>query len=164
MGRHGIEIAQHRGQQLEQTVAQIAYVCHEHARVPIKLTALHKHLGKISFGFFGERLYLINAVLRRLAQLNVAISRLWSGGLDAQGEQLISLTDKSKSLLDVAYKGVLVLNHLVGRRHQQVRVGVESHDAMCGPCHAWCRVAVDGFGQDAVFRDVGQLLMNVIKV
>lgn len=94
------------------------YVYHEHARAPIRLTAFRKHLDKIFLGFSGKRLYLVNAVPRRFAQLNVAISGLRSGRLDTQGQQLISLTDENKPFLDVAYEGILVLNHLVGRCHQ----------------------------------------------
>ena len=69
-----------------------------------------------------------------------------------------------ESVVDVACESLLVEYGLVGRGDYDIGVGVDSCDAVCGPCGAGGGVAVYGFGQDMVVVHLGQLLVHQVEV
>ena len=60
----------------------------EYARVPVELATLHKHSGKVALRFLGKRFHLIYVGLAtQVAQLDISVAWLWSGGANAHCQQ-----------------------------------------------------------------------------
>lgn len=67
---------------------------HENARVPIKLIALHKNLGKFFGWLFYESLYLVKVSIFFIVYLDVSISRFRTMWLYAYGYQFVGMCGK----------------------------------------------------------------------
>ena len=78
-----LQVAQHLRENLLKSQNQVLGIGDEDARIPIELTTLHEHLGKIALRFLRKRLHLKHLRLAaQVAQLDVTVSWLRSCRLD----------------------------------------------------------------------------------
>ena len=53
---------------------------------------------------------------------------------------------------------------MVGRNNNDVGFGVDAHNAVCTPSHAWGSVAVYWFGKQLYVGELGQLLAHNVFI
>ena len=143
----------------------MARVRDKDSRVPVEFTTLHKHGGKLAFGFLRKRLDTENVGLAtRFAQLDIAIAWLRTGRTYAHSQQYVILGHVAETCLQTALELLFVHHHLVGRRNHDVGIGVDTLDAHISPCHAGGCITMDRLHQDTYVCQFGQLLLHQMQV
>ena len=164
VGARLVEVAQHRGEYLAEAFYAVAGVGDEQARVPEEFAAVHEHLREAALRLLRERLYTVQVGADRLSHLYVSVARFGACGLHSHGEQTVVRRHEVESVVDVACESLLVEYGLVGRGDYDIGVGVDSCDAVCGPCGAGGGVAVYGFGEHIVLAELWQLFRHDVGV
>ena len=134
----------------------------EDAGVPEKLAALHKHLCQLFVGLFGECLDFRDAVFNLvLADLDVAVARFRTVGLDAEGQQSAALARQEVEAFDHAVAECVFFEYqVVGWGDEHHRVGIDGADVVGCPGDTRCRVAAVGLKKYLVVGKVGELLFH----
>ena len=118
--------AKHHWQYLLQTLYQITHIGEKHTRVPVKLSTVDKHLGKLPVGFLCERLHLIQILdAGLLAQLDITVARLRSRRLHTHRNQTVAHVGKLKALHHTLLEDILLDHRLVARCHHNLSIRVD---------------------------------------
>ena len=102
------------GEQLSETFPECPDVAEHHTSVPVELTAVHKHLGKLALWFLCKRLHLVYlAVAVLCAQLYVSVARLRSCWRHTHHQHYVVGGYGVKRIAHIAYECLLIEHQLV---------------------------------------------------
>ena len=156
-----LQVAQDLGEDMFEADQQMAGIRDKQARIPIKLAALHKHLGKLTLRLLGKRLHLIHIGLAaHVTHLYVAIARFRTRGLHTHSQQHVVLRHIVEACFYAAYIRLLVDHQLIRRRNDDVGRLTRASDTHSRPGHAGCRIAVHGFNHHVTLGQLWQLLAH----
>ena len=74
------------------------------------------------------------------------------------------LGDIVDTRLQTVHKRVFIHHQLVGRRNDDIGIGIGTLNAHIGPSHTGCRVTIDRLHQDIMLREIGQLLAHQLVI
>ena len=129
----------------------------EDAGVPEKFAALQERLRQLQVGFFGETLDLADGLVVR--DLDVAVTRVGTRGLDAHGHQRVVLRGEVETLGDDRPEVVFVEDQVIRRGDDHLRSRIALLQSVGCITDAGSRVASDGFAEYLFrpeFRDLFQ--------
>ena len=129
----------------------------EQAGVPIELATVYENLGKVALRLLGKRLHLVESFAHRIAQLDVSIARLRTGRFHTHGEEATVVGNKVQSLQHILAERLLVEHSLIGWRSHDASLRILHGYAMRSPCHTRSCIAMNGFRQDVLRGNIGQL-------
>ena len=140
----------------------------EDAGVPQKLTGGKEYLCELPVRFFREGLYLHRGVLaKRFSSsdhLGVTVVGVRAGRNDSESEEHIVLLDVIECAADGLHEKVFVLDDVVRRHYDKLRVRISFEKGICGIYGAGCRISCVWFQQQIVAFQLRNLLHYKVAV
>lgn len=140
-------------------------VPYKNTGIPIEMSVVKVVLGCFPIGLLLEGNYLGDAFdYGSFHGLNIAVAGFGPVGLDADGDNGVSLLRKGESQTDAPLEFGGVNDQGIGRSHYNIGLGVLFFYLPAGVGNARGRVAGCGFGQYVFFGNLGQMLFYYLYI